>query len=562
MSSENQRVRELLGKVEDLQLRLEEAEETLRAIGSGEVDALVVSGPAGKQVYTLRGAEHPYRVLVETMNEGAATLARDGTILYCNQALAALLKVPLEHLIGQSFDQYVAPADHSHFTARLRTFARDREEIYLMTEDGTAFPVLISYCAFDHSGLRGISLAITDLTQQKRNEEFIAEERLARSIIDQAGEVIIVCDEHGTIIRASRLAYELCGENPLMRPFDRLVDLRMTETGQRFSLLPFMPDNSYQNVEVEFEDRKRAKSCYFILNLSPLKGNRNQVIGYIVTLTDITDRKLARKQLLEMNSQLERMVLERTRELQETQAQCLHVEKLAAIGQLSASIAHEFNNPLQAVLTVLQALNKRIELEEDDKVLLGLAIGESNPMKNRIRNLQDFNRPSSGRMTFMDLNACINALLILFQADLKRKKITMISRFAENLPQVMAIPDQIKQVFFNLLRNAADACAPGCEITISTWREKQRVAVAIEDTGAGISPEIQDHIFQPFFTTKSEDKGTGLGLSICHGIVQKHQGEIRLESLPGRGSTFTVLLPIGEGSDEPGAPRDTWSIPG
>ena len=117
--------------------------------------------------------------------------------------------------------------------------------------------------------------------------------------------------------------------------------------------------------------------------------------------------------------------------------------------------------------------------------------------------------------------------------------------YAERLPQILAVPDQIKQVFLNLLTNAADACLqPGGVITISTRQEGERVAVAIKDTGVGIKPEHMELIFQPFYTTKPEVKGTGLGLSVCHGIVQSHHGEIRVESQPGKGSTFTVLLPI------------------
>lgn len=116
------------------------------------------------------------------------------------------------------------------------------------------------------------------------------------------------------------------------------------------------------------------------------------------------------------------------------------------------------------------------------------------------------------------------------------------------MPRIKAIPDQITQVFFNLLNNAAEACAPdgGKKITISTCHDEHKVAISIEDTGVGIDPEKMDLIFQPFYSTKPEVKGTGLGLSVCHGIVQNHQGEIHVESQPGKGSTFTVLLPIKE----------------
>jgi signal transduction histidine kinase len=121
----------------------------------------------------------------------------------------------------------------------------------------------------------------------------------------------------------------------------------------------------------------------------------------------------------------------------------------------------------------------------------------------------------------------------------------VVLNYAENLPQIMAVSDQIKQVFLNLLTNAVDACHKGGGvITISTWQENDRVAVSIKDNGVGIKPEEMEHIFRPFFTTKPEVKGTGLGLSVSYGIIKNHHGEFRVDSQPGKGATFTVLLPI------------------
>jgi len=250
------------------------------------------------------------------------------------------------------------------------------------------------------------------------------------------------------------------------------------------------------------------------------------------------------KQLQAINYDLERRVERRTRELQETQRQYLHAEKLAAIGRLSASIAHEFNNPLQGIMSILNGLKKRAILEEEDRELLNAAIDESKRIKDLISSLREFNRPSSGRKVMVDVEKSIDSILLLQKSDFRSKRITVVLNYAERLPQIMAVQDQIKQVFLNLLANAADACPPsGGVITISTRKEDQGVAVAISDNGIGIRPEQMDLLFQPFYTTKPEVKGTGLGLSICYGIVQHHQGEIRVDSQPGKGSTFTVLLP-------------------
>jgi signal transduction histidine kinase/ligand-binding sensor protein len=253
----------------------------------------------------------------------------------------------------------------------------------------------------------------------------------------------------------------------------------------------------------------------------------------------------AEEKLQALKEDLELIVEKRTCELQETQKQYLHAEKLSAIGQLSASIAHEFNNPLQSVMTIIKGIERYVPLEKKEAELVDLALQECRRMKNLILSLQDFNQPSSGTKTLMDVHNSLDAIMILQKKDFNSRQISAVQNYAENLPQIMAISDQIKQVFLNLLTNAADACHKhGGAITVSTWQENDRVAVAIKDTGVGIKPEDMENIFQPFFTTKPQLKGTGLGLSVSYGIIKKHNGEFRVESQPGEGATFTVLLPI------------------
>jgi PAS domain S-box-containing protein len=280
---------------------------------------------------------------------------------------------------------------------------------------------------------------------------------------------------------------------------------------------------------------------------SPVFDGEEGVLAVAAIERDVTDRKQVTEALEKSEEECQRKVEERTRELQEKQSQYLHAEKLSAIGKLSASIAHEFNNPLQGVMTILKGLKKISVLEEEDVKLLDLAISESQRMKNLIRNLQDFNKPSPEKKVMMDVHASIDSLLLLCKSDFRRKKISVVLNYSEQSPQILAIPDQIKQVFLNLLNNAADACQKSNGvITISTCYDQERVAVTITDNGIGIKPEKIDLIFEPFYTFKAGVEGTGLGLSVCRGIVQAHNGEIRVESQPGKGSSFTVLLPIGE----------------
>ena len=277
----------------------------------------------------------------------------------------------------------------------------------------------------------------------------------------------------------------------------------------------------------------------------PLLDSDGHIIEWFGAASDITARKQAEDALQALNNELEKRVEQGTLELQETHRQYLHAEKLSAVSKLSASIAHEFNNPLQGIKAILKGLKRRAVLEEEDEELLDLAISETERMKNLIISLHDFHKPSAGEKMEVDVHAALDSLLLLYKSDFKRKKISTERKYAEGFPQISVVPDQLKQVFLNLLNNARDACSEkDGVITISTCHDNQKVAIAIQDNGIGISCDDKNKIFEPFFTTKSKEKGTGLGLSICRDIIQQHQGEIRVESQPGKGSTFTILLPV------------------
>jgi|GEM_PF-467853 len=299
MTSATKTAKELLVENEKLRLRLDEAEETLRALGSGEVDAFVVSGPDGeKQVYTLKGAELPYRILVESMNEGAATLAADGTILYCNKRLSSMLKISLGHLIGTNLGSYVESKDHLIYAALLENCTQESisEEIVLKTVTGNPIPVFMSCCTNDISGTQGISVVITDLTLQRRNTEILASEKFSTSIIEQSREVMIVCDTKGKIIRASQSAHVLCGTNPLMKEFNKIFPLQITETGKKFSIVHLKRTGNITSIEVEFK-RDDKQIFNLLLNATTLKSFQNRDIGCVVNLSDITSRKTAELEL-------------------------------------------------------------------------------------------------------------------------------------------------------------------------------------------------------------------------------------------------------------------------
>jgi C4-dicarboxylate-specific signal transduction histidine kinase len=254
---------------------------------------------------------------------------------------------------------------------------------------------------------------------------------------------------------------------------------------------------------------------------------------------------LRTRELAELNQNLQQMVDKKTKEIKATQRQLLQAEKLSAIGSLVASIAHEFNNPLCGVTNVLSRIQRKNIQSGSNQELLVMAIAECNRMKRLIQDLQSFNRPTSGNKEKFDLHRAINEMLLLLKKELSTKQITVVTNFDEKLIRVIGVEDQIKQVVLNLLKNSNEAInSSNGVIGISTKLVAMECIVSISDTGTGIRKKDMESIFEPFFTTKPAVKGTGLGLSVSHGIIAGHDGELCVESEPGKGTTFTFNLPV------------------
>ena len=233
------------------------------------------------------------------------------------------------------------------------------------------------------------------------------------------------------------------------------------------------------------------------------------------------------------------------RKLEATQAQLLHAEKLNALGEVYAGIAHEINNPLGIILTRVQLLRDTVDDPRPPAELsreLDVLHRHTKRIGEITRGLLTFARKTEFDTSQTDLNALIDEIVHFVGQHLSKQGIVIDTALAQKLPTVPASRDQLQQVFLNLLHNARDAMPDGGKIGIRTFREDGLAVVEFADTGTGIAAGIAENVFEPFFTTKS--KGTGLGLSVSYGIIEAHGGELELESEPGAGATFRIKLPI------------------
>ncbi|KVP82817.1 histidine kinase [Burkholderia ubonensis] len=297
---------------------------------------------------------------------------------------------------------------------------------------------------------------------------------------------------------------------------------------------------------------------------------------------EIEERKAAQARLEQEKDEQRRLL----HELEETHVQLLQSEKLASIGQLAAGVAHEINNPIGFVSANLNTLKTWVRglldvvaaheaalprHDAETRVALAAAgraadidyirgeiatlIDESIDGTMRVRrivqDLRDFSRPGSDEWSVVDIHAGLESTLNVVHNELKYK--ADVVREYGDVPHVECLPSQLNQVFMNLLVNAAQAIPGRGVITIRTTSDGDHVTIAISDTGKGMPPDVMRRIFDPFFTTKPVGQGTGLGLSVSHGIVERHRGVIDVTSEPGRGSTFSIRLPIRHERDEANA---------
>lgn len=293
-----------------------------------------------------------------------------------------------------------------------------------------------------------------------------------------------------------------------------------------------------------------GESRYTELSIFPIWEKKGKISKFIEISRDITKRKADEKKTQDY---LIKMVEERTRQLKETHERLLHQDKMASLGKLSSSVVHEINNPVTGILNLVM-LSKRILKEDevgDDELelfrqYLSLMETETRRISRIVSNLLAFARQSKIEVTRFDLNDLIEQTLILNSNLLRLNKIRIIEDLERNLPLISGSEDQLKQVVMNLVSNAVESmtAAPKKRLTIRTFSkpDEKAVELRISDTGSGIPKDTVSKIFEPFFTTKKKGKGVGLGLSVVYGIIREHGGSIFVDSEPGQGTRFTIIL--------------------
>ncbi len=304
-------------EIASLRARVDELEETIRAIRSGEVDGLVISTAQGDKIYTLENADQPYRLFVETMTEGAVTATPDGTILYCNAAFSAILQLPLEKIIGNSFFSYIAPDSRQSWNEIWEKAQSGVSETELfLRNDGRDIPVQLSMKPLSIAQGTGLSIVVTDLTERRRDQKLIAEGNLATLILEHAGEALVVCDPDMTVLRSNPKADELF-ETPMVNTsLTHLLSLctpladevtnpvvawaKTGEVPKQDFLIAASAGEGIELVVRRSQDDKKI----VLMRSTEIRDNRKALIGYLFIFIDITERKQTEQALAESGQRI------------------------------------------------------------------------------------------------------------------------------------------------------------------------------------------------------------------------------------------------------------------
>jgi PAS domain S-box-containing protein len=493
----------------------------------GEVHGITV---LGRDVSALRKNEARFTELFESLQEGIYITTPDGTIVDVNPALVRMLGYDSkDELLKRRVQEiFVDQAERKIVREEVeRQPMIQGREITLIRKDGTSIVCLNTAAAVRDNAGRVLRYqgALMDITERREMERRLHQQQeFARRLVDNFPDLILGLDTAAHYTFVSPRCKEILGydvEDTLHMEFGGRT--HPEDLPAALSLYQDIVAGKQTFASVEIRERHKLGDWRRIrFNFSPLSDEKGNIEGVVLSGRDVTDLKRLEEQLIQ-------------------------AEKLAAMGQMLAGVAHELNNPLTAILGVTELLREREGIDDSTKRQLELTHRQARRAARIVQNLLEFSRPASPQKRPLDLNNLLERTLQLQEHSLRRNNIEVDFHPHSELPSVIGDANQLIQVFLNLVTNAEQAIREVREtgrIQIRAGRNGSQLTITVQDDGVGIRPEALPRIFDPFYTTKRPGGGTGLGLSICMSIIREHGGNIEAESLPAGGSAFTIYLPV------------------
>ena len=509
----------------------------------------------------LRSSEKYLDNIIESSLDSIITTDKKGYVTRANKSFLKLVGYKKDDVLGRHMAEFSpmeegtyestigesVHIDKAFFDEIMETMsmlAREGKlsnlEFYLMRKDGKVISVEenIVYFTDKEGNITGAVGILRDISERKKAEREIRDgKEFLEKIIQGSKDGIVICDEMGSVISVNESMEQILGLSKEELIGKHSSELIIDDKSEREKVLEKMGE-LFEKGFVSYETRFKRKDGHHVdieCYTSIIKDDKGNTIAGVSIERDITEKKKMEQQLLQS-------------------------EKLKSLGELSGGVAHDFNNVLAAILGRVQLLKIQFKppsgKQEKRKSMLdlmkSLEIIERASLDGAetVRRIQEFSRKRTDDKNFTqsDINQLLdNALEFTSvrwknEAESKGIKINIQKEYS-SLPSTLGSAAELREVFTNLINNALDAMPQGGSIKIKTYKENSHIFVKIEDTGAGIPEDIRSRIFDPFFTTKGV-QSTGLGMSISYGIIHRHKGTIAVNSCEGKGTTFTIKLPI------------------
>ena len=484
----------------------------------------------------LRASEAEYRGLFEHVGCGVFLSSKEGKFLNANNALLDMLGYESreEFLnIDITKDLYLRPEDREKFVDMIEKDGRVIDyEVDFKRKDGRPISVILTgHVRYDrHGRVLGYEGINVDQTQRKQMEKDIKEAHdFLYNIVQSSPNAIIATDMKGSVIIWNPAAEEILGYSA--------EDVTGKMNIERVYVEQMAPKIMQLTRGPEFGGIGRLRSypiIYVTKSGQHIEGDLSSAILYDTKGTEVA--------FLSIFVDLEERLAMEYR-LRRTQEQLLQSEKLAAMGRLISQIAHELNNPLYGIMNTLELLKTEVTPQSKRRRILEMALSETTRLTDMLHKMLSFSKPDQEAKRSVDINTIVEEVLLLHEKQLRENGIRLSISLGEGLCRTYASKNQLRQVFLNMISNARDAMPEGGTLTVTTDSLMENISIKISDTGIGIPKENLGKIFEAFYTTKDDVKGVGLGLSVCFGFIKDHGGDIEVESEPGVGTVFTIILP-------------------
>jgi PAS domain S-box-containing protein len=500
-----------------------------------------------EKVKEIRESEEKFRAISTYSMNAIVLLDVKDKIAYWNPAAERIFGYKAEEAVGKKLQNLVVPPEsrknHLLLLEKLVTqkgeISEKRVEIKALRNDGTEFPIELSATAVKLGNALYVLEIIQDVSERKKLEAELKQERnMLEAVTENIGAGLVVVGKDYHILWTNNLMKQIAGdiENKLCYPILGRSNVVCPDCGVR---KVFDEGATVDRHDYFFKDDKGHEDWVELID-TPIKDKDGKVVAVLELAVTITERKKMQDKLAEYSQKLEKLVEERTKQLEQTQAKLVKSERLAAIGELAAMVGHDLRNPLTGIKGATYYLKNRCSVEINGKGKEMLAtIDECIDQSNKIINdLLEYSRES--KLETVETNP--KALLANSVSMITIPRNIQVITDAEAEPNIMADVDKMSRVFVNIIKNSIDAMPDGGILTITSKVVDDSVVITFTDTGVGMSEETLSKLGSPLFTTKA--KGMGFGLPICRRMLEAHGGSLSVESEVGKGTTVRVIIPV------------------